>query len=99
MDPYCVENKHRIGDLKKKLESLLLGGSESEKHGVLLPPPLSFMTRQSEVSYLRAFVLHRAGRQDSACAHQQSYVRVRGGGGVMLANNHVNKEINEVFGP
>jgi hypothetical protein len=32
MDPYCVENKHRVGDLKKKLESLLSGGSESEKH-------------------------------------------------------------------
>ena len=55
------------------------------------------VTRQSEVSYLRAFVLHRTGQQDSACAQQQSCVRVRGGG-VVLANNHVNEEINEVFG-
>ncbi len=23
MDPYCIDNKHRVGDLKKKLESLL----------------------------------------------------------------------------
>ncbi len=23
MDPYCVDNKHRVGDLNKKLESLL----------------------------------------------------------------------------
>ena len=35
MDPFCIDNKHRIGDLKKKLESLLSGGSESEKHALV----------------------------------------------------------------